>query len=262
MKIKTFTAVITAGAWMLTAGSAQAELQTQVVEYRHGDTVLEGYLAYDDDFSAQQPGVLVVHEWMGLGDHARKSARRLARLGYTALAVDMYGKGIRPKDAKEAGEQASIYKGNRALMRERIGAALEFLKEQPAVDANKIAAIGYCFGGTSVLELARGGADLKGVVSFHGGLSTPMPAEPGALKAKVLALHGAEDPYAPADEVRAFEDEMRAASADWQVVLYGGAVHAFTNPDAGNDASKGAAYNASADRRSWKAMKNFLAEVL
>lgn len=239
---------------------AQAAVQGQVIEYRHGDTVLEGYLAYDDAVTEKRPGVLVVHEWMGLGSHAKASAERLAGLGYTALAVDMYGKGVRPQNQQEAAAQASIYKSDRALMRSRIGAGLEALESQASVDPAKIAAIGYCFGGTTVLELARGGADVKGVVSFHGGLSTPNPAS-DTLLAKILVLHGAEDPYVPAAEVQAFEDEMRQAGADWQLVKYSGAVHSFTNPDAGTDTSKGAAYNSQADHRSWTAMKDFLIEI-
>jgi dienelactone hydrolase len=242
--------------------ASNAALKTEVVEYKHGDVELEGYVAWDDSAKGPRPGVLVVHEWMGLGSHAKKNAERLAQLGYIAFAVDMYGKGVRPKDTKEAGAEAGKYKGNRPLMRTRIAAALDWLKKNPNVDTKRIAAIGYCFGGTTVLELARSGADIAGVVSFHGGLDSPTPADAKNIKCKVLVLHGADDPYVPAAEVAGFEDEMRKAGVDWTLISYGGAVHSFTNPDAGTDNSKGAAYNERADRRSWEAMKTFFAEIL
>lgn len=241
---------------------SQAAIHTETIEYKQGDTVLEGYLAYDDAVSAKRPGVLIVHEWTGLGDYVKKRAGQLAELGYVAFAADIYGKGIHPQAPEEAGKQASIYKNDRALMRSRVNAGLDVLKKQPQTETSKTAAIGYCFGGMAVLELARSGADVQGVVSFHGGLGTATPEDAKNIKGKVLVLHGAEDPYSPAEEVAALEKEMRDAKVDWQVVLYGGAVHAFTNPAAGNDVSKGAAYNASADRRSWEAMKSFLAEIL
>ncbi len=244
------------------SASAHCAVHTEIVEYRQGDTALEGYLAYDDSSSEKRPGVLIVHDWMGLGSFAKEKAEQLAQLGYTAFAADIYGKGVRPSNPKEAGEQASIYKKDRGLMRARDLAGLEVLKNNPRADASRLAAMGYCFGGTAVLELARSGADVKGVISFHGGLDTPNPEDAKNIKSKVLVLHGAEDPFAPAKEVQAFEDEMRHAGVDWQVVLYGGAVHAFTNPAAGNDPSKGAAYNEAADRRSWEAMKAFFSEVL
>lgn len=239
----------------------EAKLMTKTMEYRHGDVVLEGYLAYPAYKKGRQPGVLVVHEWMGLNDYARKRADQLAQLGYVAFAVDMYGKGVRAADAKEAAALAGKYKGDRPLMRGRIQAALDVLRGLPRVDPKRIAAIGYCFGGTTVLELARSGADIAGVVSFHGGLDAPMPAEPGRVKAKVLVLHGGDDPLVPPEQVNGFEAEMRNAGADWQLVAYGGAVHSFTNPQAGNDPSKGVAYDARADRRSWRAMKDFFDEI-
>jgi dienelactone hydrolase len=246
---------------LLSALPARAAIKTEVVEYKQGDTVLEGFLAYDDAAKDKRPGVVVVHDWMGLSDNTRKRARELAELGYVAFAADIYGKGVRPKDGKEADALAGKYKGDRVLLRARAQAALDTLKKNAHVDAAKVAATGYCFGGTTALELARSGAPLVGVVSFHGGLETSMPADAKTLKAKVLALHGAEDPYVPAKEVEAFEGEMRAAKADWQLVKYSGAVHAFTIVEAGNDPSKGAAYNALADKRSFEAAKDFLAEV-
>ena len=248
-------------AMLVSAGTANAAVQTKMVEYRHGDVVLEGYLAWDDALQGRRPGVLVVHEWTGLGDYAKMRARKLAEMGYVALAVDMYGKGIRPKTPQEAAAQAGIYKQDRALMRGRMQAGLDVLRGNPLCDPKRMAAIGYCFGGTCVLELARSGADIAGVVSFHGGLDTPMPADAKNIRCKVLVLHGGDDPHVPRKDVDAFEDEMRAGGVDWQLVVYGGAVHSFTNPASGNDKSKGVAYNAEADRRLWEAMKAFLAEI-
>lgn len=242
--------------------NAHAAIHTETVEYKDGDTVLEGYLAYDDAVETKRPGVLIVHEWMGLGPYAQRRAREIAELGYVAFAADIYGKGIRPQNHEEAGKQAGIYKNNRASMRLRVNAGLQILKNHPLVDPPRMAAIGYCFGGTAVLELARSGADVRGVVSFHGGLSTPNPEDAKNIKSKVLVLHGADDPFSPASEIAQLEDEMKAAGVDYQVVLYEGAVHSFTDPEAGSDPSKGAAYNESADKRSWEAMKVFFQEVL
>ncbi len=248
---------------MLAAPCASfAAIHTETVEYKHGKTVLEGYLVYDDAIAGRRPGVLVVHEWLGLGPYAKTRAEMVARLGYTVLAVDIYGKGIRPKNVEEAGKQSSIYKNDRKLMRARINAGLDVLKKNPLADPEKIAAIGYCFGGTVVLELARSGAPVKGVVSFHGGLDTPNIKDAKNIKAKVLALHGADDPFVVPKQVENFEYEMRNAGVDWQLISYGGAVHSFTNPASGSDKSKGVAYNLDADRRSWLAMKLFLEEVL
>jgi len=237
------------------AVNAQAALRTEVVEYKHGDVVLEGYLAYDDAVKGKRPSIIVVHEWWGLNPYARMRTGQLAKLGYIAFAIDIYGKGVRAKDPAEAGTLSGIYRGNRPLMRSRANAGLEVLRNHPLADVNRIAAIGYCFGGTVVLEMARSGAELAGVVSFHGGLSTPNPSDAKNIKGKVLVLHGADDPAVPPDQVIAFQDELRKAGVDWQMVSYGGAVHSFTNPDAGNDPSKGAAYNEKADKRSWEAMK-------
>ena len=240
---------------------AEAAIKTQVIEYKEGDQVLEGYLAYDTKAKGKLPAVLVVHEWMGLGPYAKKRAEMLASMGYVAFAADIYGKGIRPNNPKDAAAESSKYKSNPPLLRARVQAALQELLKQKNVDKNKVAAIGYCFGGTTVLELARANADIKGVVSFHGALSSPAAKDTKEVKAKVLVLHGADDPYVPDAEVKNFEEEMRKAKADWQLVKYSGAVHSFTNPDAGSDNSKGAAYNAAADKRSWAHMKAFFAEI-
>jgi dienelactone hydrolase len=242
--------------------TARAAVKTEVIVYKQGETVLEGYLAYDDALPGKRPGVLVAHEWWGHNAYARKRAEQLAGLGYVAFALDIYGKGVNAKDAQEAAKLATVYKNDRALLRARATAALDVLRKAAQVDPKRIAAIGYCFGGTTVLELARSGGDLRGVVSFHGDLSSPTPSDARQIKGKVLALHGADDPFVPAAQVMAFEEEMRKGGIDWQLVKYGGAVHTFTNPAAGTDNSRGSAYNANADRRSWQAMKDFFAEIL
>ena len=240
---------------------ARADIHTETIEYKQGETVLAGFLAYDQAQTGPRPGVLIVHQWKGLGAYEKMRAEMLAKLGYTVFAVDIYGKGIRPGTPQDAGALAGKYKNDRALLRSRVTAGLDVLKKLSRTDPKRIAAIGYCFGGTTVLELARSGAEISGVASFHGGLSTPNAADAGNIRGKVLALHGADDPFVPAAEVAAFEAEMRAGKVDWQLVTYGGAVHSFTDAGAGNDNSKGAAYNASADQRSWTAMKGFFAEI-
>lgn len=232
-----------------------------VLRYQDGDMALEGYLAYDPRIAGRRPGVIVVHDWMGLGDFARHEADELARLGYVAFAADIYGQGVRPKDAKEASDLAGYFKSHRDIMRRRAWEALKILRQQPQTDPSRLAAIGFCFGGTTALELARSGAPLAGVVSFHGGLDTPRPEDARNIKGKVLALHGADDPFVTPEQVVAFEKEMRDAHVDWQLVKYGGAVHAFTIPSAGTDNSKGAAYNEKAAQRSWQAMKDFFGEI-
>lgn len=245
----------------MTALSAKSEIVSKPVEYKQGDTVLEGWSVYDDAIQGKRPAVLVVHQWKGLGDYEKKRAEMLARLGYNVFAADIYGKGVRPQTPQAAGAEAGKYKNDRALLRTRVRAGLDVLASHELTDRKRIAAIGYCFGGTTVLELARSGADIAGVVSFHGGLDSPAPADGKNIKAKVLALHGGDDPFVPAKDLAAFEDEMRQGSVDWQLVAYGGAVHSFTDWDAGNDNSKGAAYNERADRRSWEAMKQLFSEL-
>ncbi len=246
---------------MLMATVAQGEVRTERIEYRHGDVQLKGYLAYDDSFTGRRSGVLLVHEWWGLNDYAKRRAEQLAGLGYVAFAIDMYGNGKTTGDAKTAGEWAAVFRNDRPLARARALAGLEVLKKRPQVDPQRIAAIGYCFGGTMALELARSGADLRGVVSFHGGLSTPDPADARNIRGKVLVLHGADDTFESPAEIAAFQEEMRRAGVDWQMVYYGGAVHAFSNPEAGKAGIKGVAYNEAADRRSWLAMRDFFDEI-
>jgi dienelactone hydrolase len=245
----------------LWASVAQAKLVQKTVEYTQGGTPMEGYLAYDDALTGPRPGVLVVHQWMGLTDNERMRADMLAQLGYVAFAADIYGKGVRPVDQTAASAESRKYFTDRALYRARLTAGLERLKQERTVDPARVGAIGYCFGGAGVLELARSGAPIAGVVSFHGVLDSPTPADAMNIKAKVLVCQGADDPYAKPEQVKAFEDEMRGGKVDYQVIVYGGAVHAFTQKEAGNDPSKGAAYNADADRRSWQHMKDFFAEI-
>jgi dienelactone hydrolase len=244
----------------LAAVNVHAKVVSQAVTYRDGDVELVGFVARDDA-KAGTPGVLIVPQWMGLTDYERGRAKQLAELGYVAFAADIYGGGHVAKDMSEAGALAGKYKGDRALFRSRLNAGLKALRATPGVDGARCAAIGYCFGGTGVLELARSGADVLGVVSFHGGLDSPNPADGKNIKAKVLVLHGADDPYTSKADLAAFEQELKSAGVDYQLVFYSGAVHAFTQPMAGNDPSRGAAYNERADKRSWRAMRDFFDEI-
>ncbi len=239
---------------------AFAALQHQAVEYSQDGVVMEGYVVYDDALTGKRPGVLVVHEWKGLNDYAKHRADMLAELGYVAFAADIYGKGVRPQTNEEAGAEAGKYKKDRILLRSRVNAALTALKGNALVDDKQIAAIGYCFGGMTVLELARSGAEVKGIVSFHGNLNTPDPKDAKNIKTKLLVLHGAADPFVPAAEVEAFKKEMADAGVYYQFVAYPGAMHAFTNPDNKGEIP-GALYNAEADKQSWQAMKDFFADL-
>jgi len=247
---------------MLAAASAQAGLVEKPVLYEHAGVTLEGFHVYDDAKTGRRPAVLVIHQWTGLSDYEKRRSRQLAEMGYNVFAADIYGQGVRPQPPA-SGKEAGKYKSDRSLFRGRLMAALEVLKSDERTDTTRVAAIGYCFGGTGALELARAGADVAGVVSFHGGLdrASDLFTPKGGVKAKVLVLHGAVDPYVPREQVAAFEEEMTAAEADWQLVSYGGAVHSFTHKEAGDDPSKGAAYNEKADRRSWQAMMAFFAEI-
>jgi dienelactone hydrolase len=237
-------------------------MQTQDIDYR-ADAVMRGYLAFDETRTLPRPGVLVFHEGLGLGDFAMARARMLAELGYVAFAADMFGDRRNARNLTEVAKLVGDLRSQPETLRGRGRAALAALAALPQVDAGRLAAIGFCFGGSVVLELAREGADLKAVVSFHGMLTTKMPAEAGRVKAGVLVLTGADDPLAPPDQVAAFEDEMRASGVrDWQVVSYGNTLHGFTNPAADGSMMRTALYSAEADRRSWAAMRGFLDEVL
>ena len=240
---------------------ARAVIKSEAIEYKAGDVTFEGVLFYDDADSAPRRAVMVCHEWWGLNDYSKKWAEQLAQMGYVAFAIDVYGKGVQAKTVDDARRMATALRNDRATLRARINAALGALKARKEVNPAKIAVIGYCFGGTTALELARNGAEVVGVVSFHGGLATPTPQDAKNIKAKILVCHGADDPNVPMSEVNAFIDEMKGAKVNYQVNIYGGAVHTFTNPAAGKDPSTGSAYNEQADRRSWEEMKSFFAEI-
>lgn len=242
--------------------TARGAVKTETVKYKAGQTECVGFLAYDDAASGKQPAVLVAPEWMGLNDYARSRAQQLAQMGYVAFAMDPYGGGNNAADVKEAAAWSSELKKNRPELRVRAAAALDVLKKHEKVDAAHIGAIGYCFGGTTVLELARSGADLAAVVSFHGGLVTDMPAPEGKVKARILVCHGADDPFVPPEEVDGFRKEMQTAKTDWILIAFGNAVHSFTNPNADKAGLKGVAYNEKADKGSWAAMKMFFDETL
>jgi dienelactone hydrolase len=233
--------------------SVSAAIHTEAVTYKDGDTVLEGYLAYDDTIATPMPGVLVVHDWTGLQDYAKDRAKQIAALGYVAFAPDIYGKDIRPTDPKECAVCAGAYRKDLPLLRRRVIAGLDQLKARPQVDAKRLGAIGYCFGGSCVLELARSGADVKAVVSFHGGLATTAPAEENGIKARLLVCHGGADEYVN-KEVPAFKEEMLKCKATMEFVSYEGAAHGFTKP--------GAAYQEKADKESWEAMKKLFTATL
>lgn len=235
------------------------------VEYRSGDTIFKGYLAENPQLKGKRPAVLVVHEWWGHNQYARNRARMLAEMGYTALAVDMYGDGKTASHPDDAGKFAGEVMKNKPLGEARFNAAVEFIKKQRSVDPARIAAIGYCFGGGVVLHMARQGADLRGVVSYHGSLATDTPAQPGAVKAKVLVFTGGADPMVPPEQGGAFVTEMEKAGADLRFISFPGVLHSFTNPDADRFAKEfklPLAYDAKADKRSWEETGRFLQEVM
>lgn len=249
---------------LFVSSMAQAEVQSKEVTYRANGTLLKGYIAYDDAIQGKRPGVLVVHEWWGLGDYARKRARMLAQSGYTALALDMYGEGRQAHHPDDADKFAGELAKNLPLAKTRFKAAMEYLRQQKNVDAKNIAALGYCFGGSVVLQMARLGEDLKGVVSFHGNLATEHPAQPGEVRARIISFTGTDDPMIPAEQVAAFKQEMEKAGADYKVVTFAGARHSFTNPAAdeyGRRFDLPLAYDAAADKASWNETINFLAGI-
>ncbi|WP_411725836.1 dienelactone hydrolase family protein [Methyloglobulus sp.] len=230
------------------------------VVYTDEDVVLEAFFAFDDTFSGRRPVVLISHAWGGRDGFVADKARKIAGLGYVGFALDMYGKGVLGTDAEENAKLMQPFMADRLMLQQRMKAALNTVKQLPWVDGHKIAAMGFCFGGLCVLDLARTGVDLQGVVSFHGLLGAPGNTQSNKIKAKILALHGRDDPMVPPEQVLAFQEEMTLARADWQFLTFGHTVHAFTNPVA-NDPGFGTVYQPDADRRSWQAMENFLAEI-
>jgi dienelactone hydrolase len=254
-------------AWAVTAvvlslGPGRTDVKTREVDYRQDGTDLHGFVAWDDALPGKRPGVLIVHEWWGLDDHARAQARRLAEAGYVGFALDLYGQGKSTTHPQEA--QAFVAEATKdpAVLAARFNAALEQLKRDPHVDPQHIAAIGYCFGGAVALDMARAGADLAAVVTFHGSLATKTPAQPGKVKARLLVLTGGADPFVPPEQVETFKREMQAAGAHVDVVTYPGAKHGFTNPEAGTHGMPQLAYSAEADRQSWAAMLQLFHDVL
>jgi dienelactone hydrolase len=248
--------------WMVLAAAAgSGGVKSRTVEYAIGKDRFEGWFVVPAASKGKVPGVLLVHNWLGISDETRKQAERMAGLGLAVFAVDVYGKDTRPRGQAEARVMAGQYKGDRKLYRERVLRGLEVLRAQKEVDGTRILAAGYCFGGTGVIELARAGADVEAVVSFHGGLDSPTPADGKNIKARVVVFHGADDPYAKPADVAAFQNEMRTGGVDWQMTMYGGAVHSFTDVGAGNDPKTGAAYDPKADARSFAAFTDLVHEL-
>lgn len=241
--------------------NVQAKIHHENVEYKDGNTVLEGYLAYNDAITGKRPTIIVVHEWWGLNNYIKRRCNMLAKLGYVAFAADIYGKGNRATTPQEAGKLASIYTKNTKLARERIVTAYNLVRKYKFVDTNKMAVIGYCFGGGVAMELGMSGANIKGIVTFHGALNLPDTSDIKNIKAKVLILHGANDPYVKREVINKLMGVMDRDGIVYEVNFYSNTVHAFTNPASGNDPSKGVAYNKLSDERSWQAMKDFFHEI-
>ncbi len=243
---------------------AQAAIQTKAIEYKHGDTVLEGFLVWDDAVATEKtpkPGVVVCPEWWGMNDYSKARAKQLAELGYVAFAIDMYGKGKVTEDAKQAGQWAGELSKDPQVRRDRAAAGMKVLTDQNIVDKSKVAAIGYCMGGTVALELARTGADLKAVVAFHASqVSAAKPEDNKKIKGTVLVCHGQDDAFVQPGEIEKFHAQMKEAGIDYVFVAYSGAVHAFTNPNADKFKVPGVSYNVNADKRSWAEMKEIFAE--
>ena len=245
-------------AFGMVAVTAHAAIRTQTFDYMEGPTVLEGFIAWDDAKAGKRPGVVVYPQWTGPSDHERSAVVDLAKLGYVAMAADVYGKGIHPAAPKDAGIMMGKFLKDRTLLRSRVKAAYDRLLRDPHVDPTRIAATGYCFGGAAALELGRQGAKVAALVSFHGDLSNPTPADATNIKGHVLILHGADDPVVPPAEVDAFKAEMKAAGTDLVFVSYSGTRHGFTMPSSGTDNTQSSAYNPVSARRSWMAMRDFL----
>ena len=255
------TRLLAAAAFALALGQAQAAVQSKAIEYDDHGTKLTGHLYWDDAVTGKRPGVLVIHEWWGLNDYAKKRARMLAELGYVAFAADMYGDGKVTDQREQASQWMQQITADVDLWRERAGLGLAQLKASALVDGGRVAAVGYCFGGGTVLQMAYGGADVAGVVSFHGSLPAAPEESKGRIKTKVLALHGQADGMVPPEVVKNFEAKLAAADANWELVSYGGVRHGFTNPDAGRYGIPNLKYDAQADARSWERMKGFFAEI-
>lgn len=251
----TFTLLLTA------AGMLPAAVKKELVTYKVGDAAYRGHLVYDDASTDKRPGILVVHEWWGLDDYARKRAEQLAGMGYVAFACDMYGEGKTTEHAKEAGAMASAVRKNAVEWQARAQAGLKVLRDHPLVDGKKLAAIGYCFGGSTALTLAYSGADLAAVVSFHGALPIPTEEQAAAIKARVLICHGALDTFIPEKTIQTVREAFGKARVDYQMAYYGGAVHSFTVPGSEKKEIKGIAYDEKADRRSWDHMKMLFREA-
>ena len=257
-------AILTGTFCLLFAIPANAKVVTQNIDYNVDGVSMKGYLAFDDRIHGQRPGVLVVHEWWGHNDYARKRVRMLAELGYTAFALDMYGGGKIADHPKDAARFSGALKKNLPLAKARFLAALNQLKSHKTTDKRRLAAIGYCFGGGIVLEMVRQGVDLKGVASFHGSLATSQPAKVDQVKARILVLNGAADPFVKQQHIAGFEKEMRNAKIDYQLISYPGAKHAFTNPAADSLGKKFGiplAYHQEADTKSWQAMQEFFLRI-
>jgi dienelactone hydrolase len=244
-----------------TRGGKQ-EITLIPIDYKHGDMPLKGYIAYDKAHESRKPGVLVVHDlWGASTSFIQERAIQIAKYGYVGFAIDMFGAENRPKTRDEAHALIGPLRADRQLVRDRATAALQVFRDYMRVDPQKIAAMGYCLGGMVALELARSGADLKGAISLHGMLDTPNPEDSKNIKGKILVLQGSEDRAAPVEKVTAFREEMQNAKVDWQLTWYGGVVHSFAVPTAGNDPSTGSAYNEQADKRSQREIKHFLEEI-
>jgi dienelactone hydrolase len=251
-----FMFIILAG--VLFAHTVQAEIKTQTISYEHEGTTLTGYLAYDDSIAGRRPGILLVHEWWGLNDYVRKRAEQLAGMGYVAFALDMYGEGKQTRHPQQAGEWSKAIMQNQALWRDRAAAGLAVLSRQAQTDPARMAAIGYCFGGATVQQLAYAGADVKGVVSFHGSPQEPPDGKTQQVRSKFLFLHGAADDFVKPEQFQSYLSAMARSGLDYQVIIYSGAKHGFTNPNAGDYGIPALAYSPEADRRSWDHMRSFL----
>jgi len=243
------------------AANTNAAVKTKVVDYKQGNTPLQGFLAWDDAAKGKRPGILVIHEWWGHNQHARNQATRLAEAGYVAFALDLFGKGKVTTHPKEAQAFAAEAAKDPKTVDARFKAALDILKQNPHVDVSRMGAVGYCFGGGVLLNEVRHGADLQAVAIFHGALKTAEPAKPGSIKPRILVLTGEADPMVPPEQVEAFRKEMTEAGAKFEIVSYPGAKHAFTNPDAGKAGMDALAYNAEADKKSWAEMQRMFKQV-